>query len=125
MKRELEYYNDRHKANCVEIFYKLKSVDRHHNAVAYLLGLPEIFPHAEELFDFGKDCVKAEGLFAAWQNDSTKKATRLIFSIWGYCGDIEIGGDSPREYSAAELFNCKYSVYFYEAMRLLYPQYAD
>lgn len=124
MKRELQFYNVLHKQRATELYSRMHTLDAVHQAVAYLLALPKVYPYADEIFNYDEDCIKVDALFKPWQTDSTLKVCRLVFNLWGYYGEVDIKGDSPQLYSVNAIFDCEYFTEFIEVMRLRFPRYA-
>lgn len=105
------YYESLRKSNCT---------DAYHRAVFYMLGISwETRSHANELFDYSNDSIKPTGLIASWQTSSTIRISRLAFNLWN--GRTEAGKE--RYSTPHELFDCSYAPYFFEAIRLRYPEY--
>lgn len=125
MKRELQFYNELHRQRAIKLYHRMHKLDVVHQAVAYLLALPKVYPYIDEIFNFSEDCIKVDALFKPWQNDTTLKVCRLAFNLWGYSGEVDISGDSPQLYSVNEIFNCEYTTEFLEVIRLRFPRYAS
>lgn len=124
MKRELQFYNDLHRQRATELYSRMHTHDVVHQAVAYLLALPKVYPYIDEIYNFSEDCIKVDALFKPWQSDTTLKVCRLAFNLWGYSGEVNISGDSPQLYSVNEIFDCEYIGEFIEVIRLRFPRYA-
>ena len=98
----------------------MKSQDAYHKSAAYLMALAHSVPN--DVFDFEDDCIRHEGLYKGWQTGSSRKATRLMFSLWNGCYE-DHAADEPKEtsayYTVDEIFcNYEYAPYFYEAVRI-------
>lgn len=93
-------------------------------ALFYLLGsTDQTRMHIRDLYDFDQGSIRLEGLHKSWQTDSTVKLTRLAFNLFnGYTGD-EVQ-DTARNYSPLFMFDSSLLPYFFEAMKLRYPEYA-
>ncbi|MDD4509461.1 MAG: DUF6075 family protein, partial [Oscillospiraceae bacterium] len=66
-----------------------------------------------------------EGLHCGWQTGTSKIICRLAFNLWnGYCYE-ECEDDQPVSayYVTDNIFCCSYAEYFFEAIRLRYPEY--
>lgn len=125
---DIKFKNDRHK----HYFYAFLAIlgykyDCFHIPLAYLISLDEVcFSHFSNLFDIKEDCIKLEGLNSSWQTGTSRKTTRLIFNLWnGHVADPIEFGDKPSLYSVGEIFCCNYAPYYFEAVKLRYPEYAQ
>ena len=104
-------------------------------ALAYLLALNEdCRSHINDLYDFEERIIIIEGLEKAWQTHTSLKTARLAFNLYnGYCYDGQTykGSDGqerdlPSEYySPAHLFACSYAPYFWQAIKIRYPEYSE
>lgn len=96
------------------------SKDAYHRAFFYTAGIAdETRRYIHHLFDFANHCIKPEGLAQSWQTGSTSRLCRLAFNLWnGWTED-----EKERLSSPYELFDCTYAPYFFEAIRLRYPEY--
>jgi hypothetical protein len=63
----------------VKRFENANKLTRETLPMAYLLAL---IGHENDLFDFETMGIKPDGIIQPWQTHSTKKATRLAFSMW-------------------------------------------
>lgn len=74
--------------------------------------------------------INIDSLQTAWQTSTSKKTTRLAFSLWNSSNnydseeDLENGIVSKR-YNVSEIFCCSYAPYFWEAIKIRYPEYTN
>lgn len=105
---------------------KMKYLDCYHEAVAYLLALDVVLrEYVDEVFNFEDDVIIPEGLSLGFQTGTSKATTRLLFNLWnGYTGsDSEY--DRVDYYSVADIFCRPYAPYYWQAIRIRYPEYAN
>lgn len=107
-----------HKQFFYGMLMRCQKQDSYHQAFFYAAGLAEeIRANIGELFDFERDQVCLEGLYAGWQTSGTDRITRLAFNLWN--GWVEEGNEYLT--SPYELFAGFHAPYFWEAIRLRYP----
>ena len=116
----IRFASKEHEAFYSEMLVVTRNRDTFHKAFFYTMGISaETRSHIRTLFDFKKDGIKPEGLSAAWQTGSTRRLCRLAFNLWnGWTEDGKENRSTPYE-----LFDCSFALYFFEAIRLLYPEY--
>lgn len=109
----------------------MKSEDGYHRAVAYFLTLDEeCNAHIADLFDIEKDEIKPFGtLYLPWQTGTSVKTTRLMFNLWsGISIDLDksesVYEETRTYYTPDEIFSCGYAAYYFEAIKLRFPEYA-
>ena len=105
--------------------------DCYHTALAYLFALDkDCYEHLNDLFDFNSNGIKLEGLYHGWQTGTSRKTTRLAFNLWNGCVS-EILSDNDKEpvispyFAVDEIFCCSFAPYYYEAIKLRYPEYTN
>ena len=109
-----------HEAFFSEMLIKTRNNDTYHRAFFYAMGIcPETRRNIHALFDFKEGGIKSEGLAAAWQTGGTRRLCRLAFNLWN--GWTEEGKENRS--TPYELFDCGFAPYFFEAIRLRYPEY--
>lgn len=118
---EIIRFADReHKTFYNQMLTKTRNSDAYHRAFFYAMGIcPETRRNIHALFDFNEDGIKPEGLAAAWQTGGTRRLCRLAFNLWN--GWTEEGKENRS--TPYELFDCGFAPYFFEAIRLRYPEY--
>lgn len=129
------FYNIDHEKNYEATLNLMKPKDCYHKSLAYLLTLDTVcYEHIRELFDFLDNSIIPEGLYAAWQTSTSKRTSRLAFNLWnGYCSDGEtyIANDGFEDdlpssyYSVSSIFCCQYAPYYWEAIKLRYPEFTE
>lgn len=119
-----KFYNDDHEKAFWSFLARAgKRFDSYHFSIAYLLTLDkECRKHLDDLFDFEGDGIKPEGINKSWQTGTSAKTTRLAFNLWNGCNADGEDDTSPL-YTPAELFCTSYARYYYEAIKLRYPEY--
>lgn len=130
---EIIFESDEHKQRFNELCGKMKCLDSYHLAVAYLFTLDtSCRHHIDDVFDFGINGIKPDGLHKGWQTSTSMRVTRLAFNLWnGCCSDGETYTDKQgyetelpsAEYTPDNIFCDGYAPYFFEAIKLRYPQY--
>ena len=94
--------------------------DVYYRALFYTLGLcRETQEHVEDIFDFEERSIKPEALYAGWQTGQSLRLTLIAFNLWN--GWTLTGKEHLS--TPYELFDCSFAPYFWEAIRLRYPEY--
>lgn len=125
----MKFTCEEHKQAFIRFLNRMKSRDCYHQAVAYLLALdPILRVHALDVFNFADDCVKLDtALQHGWQTGTSRKSTRLLMNLWnGWCRDSDAEDAPPSAYFAVdEIFCCEYAPFYWEAIKLRYPEYCS
>lgn len=104
--------------------------DVYYTSLVYTLGIAETTRnHFKEIFDVKNGEINIDSINAAWQTDTSAKVTRMAFSLWNRCiydstEDLEKGNKS-RYYTPSEIFCCSYAPFFYEGIKIRYPEYTS
>jgi hypothetical protein len=120
--RSIRFADKEHEAFYHDMLAKINNHDVYHQAFFYAMGIcSETRRYIHSLFDFTERGIRPEGLSAAWQTGGTRRLCRLAFNLWN--GWTE---DGMERYSTPyELFDCGFAPYFFEAIRLRYPEYCQ
>lgn len=115
-------------------FQKLDEVryqDAYHKALCYCLGISDdTRRNIDRIYDFKSGCVKPECLHEGWQTSGSVRVVRMAFNL--YCNgtpsvydyeDAEEQLDECRQYTVEDLFCCSYAPYFWQAIKIRYPEY--
>lgn len=90
-------------------------------AICYLISLNEITRrHADEIFDFERDCTAFDWEKREWQNKDTMKLSQLAANLYnGACKG------EPRDYCPYKLFRCKYAAQMLIAVKIALCEWID
>ena len=117
---EIKFTSKEHENFYKEMLQKSGNSASYHRAFFYCIGISDTTRrNVSRIFDFERDRIKLDGLHEGWQTGGTVRLTRLAFNLWN--GYVEQGEE--RMSTPYEMFDCSYAPYFYEAIRLRYPEY--
>ena len=118
-----------------ENFYKQKlnqigSQDVYRKALVYTLGICETTrENFTDIFNIKEGLINRDSLQRAYQTSTSMKVTRLSFSLWNsnsYDSDEDLkNGIISTHYNPSDIFCCSYAPYFYEAIKIRYPEYTE
>lgn len=125
---KMKFINNSHKAFYEENIRKTNSQnDPYRKALFFTLGLTdETRKRINELYDFNEHGIDIEGLDKPWHTNTTMKVCRLAFNLYnGFNGQLDSNTsvDDPAMYTPENLFCCDLAPYFYEAVKIRYPEY--
>jgi hypothetical protein len=116
----IRFSSKEHKDFYCQMLLKAHKFNTYHRAFFYTMGIcAETRRNIETLFNFKNDGINPDGLSAPWQTGGTRRLCRLAFNLWN--GFTEEGNENRS--SPYELFDCDFAPYFFEAVRLRYPEY--
>lgn len=117
---KIRFMDKEHKAFFARMMAKSQKQDCYHQALFYTLGLnPDTRANVDSLFDFKMDWIMPEHFHAPWQTGGSYRVTRMAFNLWN--GWAEEGHEKSS--TPDEMFDCGYASYFFEAVKLRYPEY--
>lgn len=117
---EIRFASKEHEDFFFSMLKRTGKMDSYHNAFFYCIGISDTTrQNVERIFDFDNHRIKPEGVHEGWQTGGSVRLTRLAFNLWN--GYAEKGKE--RMSTPYELFDCGYAPYFFEAIRLKYPEY--
>lgn len=129
--RKITFKNKEH-----EIFYntylsKCSCQDSYHKTLIYCLGLSEdTRRNANRIYDFKTGFIKPECLQEGWQTSGSEKIVRIAFNLYtdgtpttDEYKDTEAQITETRLYSISDIFCTGYARYFWEAIKIRYPDY--
>ncbi len=118
-----------------EIFYinclqKCRQQDVYHKALVYCLGISgDTRRNVERIFNFKKGSVKPKCLEEGWITSGSARVVRMAFNLFcnGTPSAYAFEGDEKvkecQRYTVEDLFCCEYAIYFWEAVKVRYPEY--
>lgn len=124
------FINEEHKSFFTKNLPKCRDFDVYHMALIYCLGIDRsVREHFEKVYDLRTGQIRTEALQEGWQTSGSKRAIRLAFNLYtnGIASvddyeDEEEKLDECRSYAVEEIFCCGYAPYFWQAVRLRYPE---
>lgn len=100
--------------------------DAYRKSMYYLIGLtPETRIKSNKILT--EDGINIDVLQEDWQTGTTLRVCCLAFNLWNGYITKENGEDSikPAAFTPEELFCCSYAPFFFEAIRLRFPEYTS
>ena len=107
---------------------EFRKIDVYCRSFVYTLGINQITrKHINEIFDVLRGEINIDSLTKNWQTGTSKKVTELAFNLWNdfkyeSSEDMEKNRISS-DYMVSNIFCCSYAPYFYEAVKLRFPEY--
>lgn len=119
----MTFRNEYHETLFWVIMQKMPRDDSYHKAIAYLIALDDVCKdHIEEIYDFKKRCIIPDSLKKSWQTGTSMKTIRLAFNL--FTGHINWCPDYMKaECTPENIFRSEYAPYYWEAIKLRYPEY--
>lgn len=116
---KVKFIDAAHKEFFQSIQREAKVWDSYHKALFYVLGIcPDCRKHIKDLFNFNRKSeyygIKHTTAFQhGWHTSGSMACVRMAFNLWnGYQDDRT---------SPYDIFCCEYAPFFYEGVRLRYP----
>ena len=129
--RTITFKNKEHEKFYFEYLPKCRYQDVYHKALVYCLGIDEDTRKCvNRIYNFKTGCVKTDFLQEGWITSGSAKIVRMAFNL--YCNgtpsvsdydDVEEQLKEYRCYTVEDLFCCGYARYFWEAIKIRYPEY--
>ncbi len=125
----ITFKNQKHREFYMEYLQKCRYHDAYHKALVYCLGIDsDTRENVDRIYDFKTGYVKSKCLQEGWQTSGSMRIVRMAFNL--YCNgtpsvfDITDAEEQLKEcqcYTVEELFCCGYARYFWEAVKIRYP----
>jgi len=129
--RTITFKNEEHENFYNEYLQKCRYQDAYHQALVYCLGISkDTRVNAERIYNFETGLVKVKCLHEGWQTSGSLKIIRMAYNL--YCNGTPSVKDSAKSadrlqecqrYTVEDLFCCGYAKYFWEAIKVRYPEY--
>lgn len=129
--RTITFENREHEKFYREYLPQCRYQDVYHKALVYCLGINrDTRDHVKQIYDFRTGDVRTECLHEGWQTSGSARMVRMAFNL--YCNgtpsvfayeDSDTDGQlrEMRCYTVEDLFCCGYARYFWEAVKIRYP----
>lgn len=124
----MKFLDEQHKQFYEEKLKLTGKEDVYRKALIYTLGICETTrEHFNDIFDMKEGLINRNSLQSAYQTSTSMKVTRMAFSLWNnncYDSDEDLeNGIVSTHYNPSDIFCCSYAPYFYEAIKIRYPEY--
>lgn len=129
--RNIIFNGDEHKEFLIDNFIRCRTLDEYHMALIYCLGIDrDTRAHVNSIYDFQTGYVKTTCLQEGWLTSGSAKIVRMAFNL--YCNgtpstcdyeNLESQVSECREYTVENLFCCGYARFFWQAIKIRYPEY--
>ena len=127
----ITFKSEAHKDFYNEYLPKCRYRDAYHQALVYCLGISEdTRVNADRIYNFETGLVKVRCLNEGWQTSGSLRIIRMAYNL--YCNGTPSVKESAkaqekleecRRYTVEDLFCCSYAKYFWEAVKIRYPEY--
>ncbi len=124
-KKHKEFYE-----NILRQIEEYRKADVYDRSFIYTLGIcPVTRKHVNEIFDLSREEINIDSLNKNWQTGTSKKVTALALNLrndfkYENSEDMEKAKISS-DYHVSNIFSCSYAPYFYEAIKLRFPEYTQ
>lgn len=118
-----------HKESYLAILDLMGNDDVYRKTFAYLISLDIVCRHHfVDLYDFDEFCLKENPLNHAWQTGTSRKTTALAYNLYTdstlwYDEDTSLFGSRSYICSVSDIMCCEYAPYYFEAIKIRYPEY--
>ena len=129
--RTITFRNKEHEKFYKTYLQKCGNQDIYRKALVYCLGIDrDTRVNVKRIYDFKTGCVKTECLREGWITSGSARIIRMAFNL--YCNGTPSIYDSKEAeeqlqecqcYTVEELFCCGYARYFWEAVKIRYPEH--
>lgn len=102
--------------------------DVYYQSLIYTLGIcPTTRDNFDKIFNLKDGEIQIDSINGSFQTGTSEKVTRMAFSLWNRCmydskEDLENDKISSG-YNPSEIFCCTYAPFFYEGLKIRYPEY--
>ena len=129
----MKFIDEEHKQFVLDKYKELKKygkTDVYYKSIIYVLGIcPMTRENFNKIFSIKEGIININSLEDAWQTGTSRKVTRMAFSLWNGCMyDSEENLEKKEKssyYNVSEIFCCGYAPYFWEAIKIRYPEYTS
>ena len=127
------FANDEHETFYYEKLKQARYQDCYHKALIYTLGISEdTRNHFSQIYDIKSGYIKPQCLHQGLQTSGSVRVVRLAFNLYTdgtpSVDDYESKDEQIseyREHSISNIFCGSYALYFWEGIKLRYPEYCQ
>ena len=131
--KHMVFNSEEHEKFYYEKLEQARHQDCYHKALIYILGISEdTRNHFSQIYDIKSGFIKPECLHQGWQTSGSVRVVRLAFNLYTdgtpSVDDYKRKDEQIREcreYSVSDIFCCGYAMYFWQGIKLRYPEYCQ
>ena len=126
----MKFLDNEHKEFYNRVLKQYKKSDVYYKSIIYTLAICSVTrEHFNDIFNIQSGEINIDSIQASYQTGTSEKVTRLAFSLWNRC-NYDSTTDAEDEkvsvyYNVSEIFCSSYAPYFYEAIKIRYPEYTE
>jgi len=129
--RTITFKNKEHEKFYFEYLPKCRCQDVYHKALVYCLGISEDTRlNVKSIYNFKTGRVKSKCLSSGWITSGSARVIRMAFNLYNNgtpsvhdYDDAEDQLSECQRYTVEDLFCCGYAPFFWEAIKVGYPEY--
>lgn len=130
----MKFINEEHKKFFSKKFKeteKYGKTDEYYSSMIYTLSICETTrEHFNDIFDIKTGEINLGCIQTRWQTSTSLKVTRMALNLWNhnlmYDSEEDLGQNILScHYAPSEIFCCSYAPYFWEALKIRYPEYSN
>lgn len=127
----ITFRNTAHEEFYYRCLKKCHRQDVYRKALIYCLGIDrDTRENVERVYDFETGLIKPKCINEGWQTSGSQKIVRMAFNLF-HNGTPTVALYKKADqrlgecqcYSVEDLFCCSYAPYFWEAIKIRYPEY--
>lgn len=129
----ITFINKEHENFFFEKITLCRSQDIYHTALIYCLGInSDTRLHFNEIYNTQTGLINTECLQQGWITSGSSRVIRLAFNLYTNAAasindytthDEQL--NECRKYNVEDIFCCDYASYFWQAIKLRYPEYCE
>lgn len=121
----IKFQNKKHKDFYYQKLSQVDYPDSYNRSLIYLLAMnQDTRKHFNQIFNINENTININSLKKAWQTSTSLNVCRLAFNLFNGCANDNPQAKSMnKKYSIYNLFCTSGAGYFFEAIKLRYPEY--
>lgn len=127
----IQFSSDAHEQFFSKYLPRCRYQDSYHMALIYCLGIDQdTRNHVGQIYDFKTGFVKTECLRQGWQTSGSQRIIRMAYNLYNNGTPSVLDYEDSKaqltecsQYTVEELFCCDYAPYFWQAVKIRYPEY--
>ena len=121
----MKFIDNEHKNFYNEKMLQVPYQDSYNRSLIYLLAMNnDTRRNFNDIYNINTNEINIKSLKSPWQTSTSKNVCRLAFNLFNGCANDNTRYNTmSKEYSIYNLFCTSGALYFFEAIKLRYPEY--